>query len=113
MKYQGPHPPTPPVGPAQPVIATAEQIKAPASDQPATRRPMDTATTRPDSMALVHVNASTAAQLLRLPGIGVKGAQGILAYRERHGPLRSPADLEAAGLTPKSARRAAVWLAFD
>jgi competence ComEA-like helix-hairpin-helix protein len=44
--------------------------------------------------APIHLNQATEAELVTLPGIGPTRARKIIAYRESHGPFRSPADLE-------------------
>ncbi len=44
---------------------------------------------------LLNINTATAPELERLPGIGPVLASNIIAYREAHGPFRSPEDLLA------------------
>ena len=42
---------------------------------------------------LVDVNTADEETLMGLPGIGEARAAAIVAYREEHGPFRSPAEL--------------------
>ena len=44
--------------------------------------------------ALLDLNAATAAELERLPGIGAARARAIVANRERHGSFSSVAELD-------------------
>ncbi len=44
---------------------------------------------------LINVNTASAPELERLPGIGPVLASNIVAYREAHGPFRTPEDLLA------------------
>lgn len=51
---------------------------------------------RPDSLLpdeAINVNTADAYDLRRLPGIGEKRAQDIIAYREEHGPFRTVEEL--------------------
>jgi comEA protein len=43
---------------------------------------------------LLDINTATAAELVRLPGIGPSRARDIVAYRERHGSFSRVADLD-------------------
>ena len=43
--------------------------------------------------ALIDLNRASAAELTRLPGIGEKRAEAILAFRESHGGFRSVTEL--------------------
>ena len=50
----------------------------------------------PDSLLegeVIDLNTASAADLTRLPGIGEKRAQAIVADREANGPFRIPEDL--------------------
>lgn len=51
----------------------------------------------------VNINTATAEELdARLPGIGPVLARRIVEYREKHGPFRSPEDLQnVSGIGPK------------
>lgn len=42
---------------------------------------------------VLDLNEASAADLTRLPGIGEKRAQAIVAYREEHGPFQSVEDV--------------------
>ncbi|GAA4705946.1 ComEA family DNA-binding protein [Brevibacillus fulvus] len=42
----------------------------------------------------VNINTANATELMNLPGIGETRAAAILAYREKHGPFQTPADLK-------------------
>lgn len=59
---------------------------------------------RPDSLLpgeRIDVNTADAYDLLRLPGIGEKRAQDIIAWREAHGPFRTVDELtEVSGIGP-------------
>ena len=51
---------------------------------------------RPDSLMegeVIDLNTADVYELQRLPGIGEKRAQAIVAYREEHGPFQSVEDL--------------------
>lgn len=50
----------------------------------------------------VEINTATRQELLRVPGIGIKGATAILEAR-REGTLRFPGDLKKIGVNPKNA----------
>jgi competence protein ComEA len=63
------------------------------SIRPANRAPARPAARR--ELPPIDVNAAGVEELQRLPGIGVRAAQRIVAHRERHGEFRSVADLEA------------------
>ena len=41
----------------------------------------------------VNINTATAAELEKLPSIGAKHAQDIIAYREKYGKFTRPAEL--------------------
>ena len=50
----------------------------------------------PDSLLegeVIDLNTASAADLTRLPGIGEKRAQAIVAWREEHGPFQSVDEL--------------------
>ena len=42
----------------------------------------------------ININTASALDLERLPGIGEKRAQDIVAYREEHGPFQSIEELD-------------------
>jgi competence protein ComEA len=41
----------------------------------------------------VNLNQATAAELMKLPGVGEVMSRRIVEYRERHGPFRRPAEI--------------------
>lgn len=50
---------------------------------------------------LLNINTASAAELDALPGIGPAKAQAIVAYRRKHGPFATPADLvQVKGIGP-------------
>ena len=59
---------------------------------------------RPDSLLpgeTINVNTADAYDLQRLPGIGEKRAQDIIAWREEHGPFQTLEELtEVSGIGP-------------
>lgn len=66
-------------------VAAVEQ-SAPAEENP-----------RPDSLLegeTINLNTADVYDLQRLPGIGEKRAQDIVAYREEHGPFQTVDDLD-------------------
>ena len=46
-----------------------------------------------DEIEKININTATAEQLTQLKGIGSSHAAGIIAYREKNGPFKNPADL--------------------
>ena len=59
---------------------------------------------RPDSLLpgeVINVNTADVYDLRRLPGIGEKRAQDIIAYREEHGPFQTVDELtNVSGIGP-------------
>ncbi|MCC6809585.1 MAG: helix-hairpin-helix domain-containing protein [Deltaproteobacteria bacterium] len=56
---------------------------------------------KPVDLRLVDLNTATAVELEALPGIGVKKAQAIIAFREKR-PFRRPTELmRIKGIGPK------------
>lgn len=85
-------------GPAPPC---PERSGAPAERAPATRRP-------------VVLNSADAAELQRLPGVGAKRAEAILALRQRLGRFRRPSDLlRVKGIGPRTLERMLPHLVVD
>lgn len=76
---------------------TAEEPAAASQEKPAEE-------SHPDSLLpgeAIDVNTADAYELRRLPGIGEKRAQDIIAYREEHGPFRTVDELtEVSGIGP-------------
>jgi predicted DNA-binding helix-hairpin-helix protein len=62
------------------------------------------------SEAPLEINRAERRDLLRVPGIGLKGAQAILAVRQRGGSFKSVDDLKALGVW---ANRAAPYILID
>jgi competence protein ComEA len=62
----------------------------------------------------VILNSAGIDDLMRLPGIGKKRAENILALRERLGRFKSPSDLlRVKGIGPKSLRKMLPHLVLD
>ena len=76
--------------------------RRPAAEEPAASEPEDVP--YPDSLLpgeVIDVNTADIYDLQRLPGIGEKRAQEIIAYREEHGPFRTVDNLtEVTGIGP-------------
>lgn len=54
----------------------------------------------------LNINTASAAELDALPGIGPAKAKAIVAYRSKHGPFTTPADLvQVKGIGPKITAR--------
>lgn len=68
--------------------------------------------TTPDGGTRIDLNLATVAQLEKLPGIGTVSARRIVAWRTEHGPVRTVADLRAAGLSAAILRKALPYLAI-
>ena len=64
---------------------------------PARSSPVEEEPERPDSLLpgeRIDINTAGAGDLERLPGIGEKRAQDIIAHREEHGPFQSVEELD-------------------
>lgn len=60
------------------------------------------------------INSASATQLCALPGVGPALAAKIVAYRQAHGPLRGPKDLDKVpGIGEKKLRSICEWVKFD
>ena len=60
----------------------------------------------PEQPVLIDLNTATAQQLIRLPQIGPKTAERILAYRQTHGPFKHVDDLTAVkGIGPRTVEK--------
>ena len=46
-----------------------------------------------DAGSKININAATVKELAKLPGIGKKKAEAIVAYREQHGPYKNIEEL--------------------
>ena len=78
---------------AQPYTVTVSQSAPEASSAPAASASEEE---KPDSLLegeVIDVNSAPAEDLQRLPGIGEKRAQAIVAWREEHGPFQSVDEL--------------------
>ncbi len=78
---------------ADPMASAGTETKDVAQHKPKTPRPPGP----------VKLNAATAAELQRLPGIGPAMAKRIIDYRTQYGPFRSVTDLlSVKGIGPKT-----------
>ena len=67
-----------------------------------------------DTRAPVVLNRADAAELQRLPGVGAKRAEAILALRQRLGRFRRPSDLlRVKGIGPRTLERMLPHLVLD
>ena len=77
-------------------------VRQPTAEEAAASREIPES--HPDSLLpgeVIDVNTADAYDLQRLPGIGEKRAQDIIAYREEHGPFRTVDGLtEVSGIGP-------------
>lgn len=74
-------------------VTTARQEEAPLPAQSAAQSGEE----RPDSLLegeVIDLNTADEYDLQRLPGIGEKRAQAIVAYRAEHGPFQSVDELD-------------------
>lgn len=79
-------------------------VRPPTAEETAASREIPAEESHPDSLLpgeVIDVNTADAYELQRLPGIGEKRAQDIIAYREEHGPFRTVDELtEVSGIGP-------------
>ena len=78
---------------AQPYTVTVSQSAPEVSSAPAVSASEEE---QPDSLLegeVIDVNSAPVEDLQRLPGIGEKRAQAIVAWREEHGPFQSVDEL--------------------
>ena len=79
-------------------------VRQPTAEETAASREIPAEESHPDSAVpgeVIDVNTADAYELQRLPGIGEKRAQDIIAYREEHGPFRTVDELtEVSGIGP-------------
>jgi competence protein ComEA len=95
--------------------ATPPRASSSASTQPGTDAELNALlapTLNPEGGARVNVNQASVAQLEKLPGIGAVSAKKLATWRIDNGPIRSVADLRAAGLTAAVLRKALPYLAI-
>lgn len=68
----------------------------------------------PAPVGLIDVNRASAAELVRLPGIGPRLAQRIIAYRQEHGPFRHVSEMErVSGIGPRKLEALAPLVLVD
>lgn len=72
-----------------PASAAAQAQQAAEEDQPSEAQPAESAA----GGRRLDLNRASAAELVRLPGIGEVLAARIIEYRDEHGPFRRVADL--------------------
>ena len=78
---------------AQPYTVTVSQSAPEVSSAPAASNNEES---KPESLlegAVIDINSAPVEELQRLPGIGEKRAQAIVAWREEHGPFQSVDEL--------------------
>lgn len=63
---------------------------------------------------VVNINTASPTQLALLPGVGAKGAQRIVDYRNEHGSFRKTSDLmQVKGIGAKSFERMAPYISLS
>ena len=63
---------------------------------------------------VVNINTASPTQLALLPGVGAKGAQRIVDYRNEHGSFRKTSDLmQVKGIGAKSFERLAPYISLS
>ena len=78
---------------AQPYTVTVSQSAPEVSSAPAASNNEES---KPESLLegeVIDINSASVEDLQRLPGIGEKRAQAIVAWREEHGPFQSVDEL--------------------
>lgn len=84
---------------AMPYVSFAAQEQATTTAQPATNVSSSTAKA---PQGIININTATAAELAKLPGVGPKTAEAIIAEREKSGGFKSTDDLmKIKGIGPK------------
>ena len=79
---------------AQPYTVTVSQSAPEVSSAPAASNNEES---KPESLLegeVIDINSAPVEDLQRLPGIGEKRAQAIVAWREEHGPFQSIEELD-------------------
>ena len=67
--------------------------------------------TKDSGPVTVHLNAASAAELEKVPGIGPSTARAILEYRSKHGPFQQIDDLtKVSGIGPKTLEKLRPYL---
>jgi len=62
---------------------------------PGTPRPRESKPAAPSPARRININTAARAELELLPGVGPVLAKSIIDHREKHGPYRTPQDLDA------------------
>lgn len=77
------------------LLNDGDQLHVPARGEQNVALP---ATPSPEPISAAHplnINTATEAELQRLPGVGPSLARAIIDWREKNGPFRNMADLDA------------------
>lgn len=86
-----------------PVPYRVSTVRQPAAEEPSPEQ-SGQEPSRPDSLLpgeVIDVNTADVYELQRLPGIGEKRAEDIVAWREEHGPFQAVDDLDrVSGIGP-------------
>ena len=99
--------------PAAPPAAEASSQAEP-SQAPAKAKVKGRGSKKASLSGPVLVNSASASQLCALPGVGPALAAKIVAYRQAHGPLKGPKDLDKVpGIGEKKLRSICEWVKFD
>ena len=77
------------------------------------RRQSSSSSKTKEVVGIINVNTAPASELQKLPGVGPKRAQDIIAYRQQQGPFKSMADLQKIkGIGTKTAAQLKPHVAF-
>ena len=79
-------------------------VRRPTAEEAAVPEQSEQEPSRPDSLLpgeVIDINTADAYDLRRLPGIGEKRAEDIIAFREEHGPFQNVDELtQVSGIGP-------------
>ena len=79
-------------------------VRQPTAEEAAVPEQSEQEPSRPDSLLpdeVIDINTADAYDLRRLPGIGEKRAEDIIAWREEHGPFQTVDELtQVSGIGP-------------
>jgi competence protein ComEA len=82
-------------------LVDGQQVYISTEDQPPSQTQSSSSSNHQTPVVSINVNAATAPELERLPGIGPSLAQKIIDCRDAHGPFLEPDDLlEVSGIGP-------------